>query len=149
MDPLVTKERLKRAKKGENNGKTSLVTPFSEIKPSRNIEEAKAETKEFEEWKIDAFKCHGAKKAKTGGDNVSTCMVSPGSEVNPSQNNSIGKTNKLSISHVSSIPHKLTKEPEEENNRRKRERRSQLDMSDLTPTKEEAKKAKMVKIMET
>ncbi|ERN12949.1 hypothetical protein AMTR_s00050p00226020 [Amborella trichopoda] len=69
----------------------------------------KVKTKEFEEWKIDDVKCHGAKKAKKGGDNEGT------------------------------------KELEEENNSRKRERRSQLDMPDLTPTKEEAKKAKMGK----
>ncbi|ERN12948.1 hypothetical protein AMTR_s00050p00225950 [Amborella trichopoda] len=66
MDLLVTKEGPKRAKKRENNGKTRLITSSSEIKSSRNIEEAKAETKEFEERKTDVVKCHGAKMAKKG-----------------------------------------------------------------------------------
>ncbi|KAL4181560.1 hypothetical protein AMTRI_Chr12g237940 [Amborella trichopoda] len=91
MDPLVIKEGPKRAKKGENNGKTSLVTSSSEIKPRRNIEEAKVETKEFEE-----------RKADVGGDNVSTCMVSPGTRKPEEKNNSRkhGKRSQLDMPDI-------------------------------------------------
>ncbi|XP_020520303.1 uncharacterized protein LOC110006873 isoform X2 [Amborella trichopoda] len=121
LDTLVTKDGPKRAKKREDNGKTSLVAPSAQAMPSQN--------REFEERMIDASKCHGAKK---GGDNGSLCMVSPCSKVNPSQNSRIGKAKNQ----------KGTKELEEENNSRKCGRRSQLDMPGLTLTNEGAKKEK-------
>ncbi|ERN12947.1 hypothetical protein AMTR_s00050p00225930 [Amborella trichopoda] len=54
----------------------------------------------------------------------------------------IGKANKVSLSPVSSLPQKGIRKPKEDNNNRKHGRRSQLDMPDITPTKEDAKKSK-------
>ncbi|KAL4192861.1 hypothetical protein AMTRI_Chr06g196380 [Amborella trichopoda] len=156
MDMLVktpTKEGAQRAQRGEDNGNTSMVAPSSEENPSQN---SAVEIREFDERKADGVMCRGAKgvkKAKKGVDNGSICMVSPCSEENASQNSRIRIVKKLSLSPSSSIPQKGCKEPEEEKNdnatydpkkpSRKHGRRSELDISVKTPTKEGANKAKM------